>query len=201
MKPLEHNEFDNGFIATQLKLLRLSTDKKISEVAESTGFAQSYISYIENGKRNITYKVLRRILLDGFGETLSSFFAKILEEQNQHNPKVFKTPFKLYNEDKTITVEILIPTNASREIELVKVCLSPGSIFEEKFKIDFKLYGTVVNGLVEVQNSNKKAIITKGESFLFCIQVEDILDQAHLKISNVSENDAELLLIFTPPIF
>ncbi len=201
MKPLEHNEFDNEFIATQLKLLRLSTDKKISEIAESTGFAKSYISYIENGKRNITYKVLRRILLDGFGETLSSFFAKILDEQDQHNPKVFKTLFKLYNEDKTTSVEILIPTNASREIELIKVRLSPGSIFEEKFKIDFKLYGTVLNGLVEVQNSNKKAIIPKGESFLFRIQVEDILDQAHLKISNVSENEAELLLIFTPPVF
>jgi transcriptional regulator with XRE-family HTH domain len=201
MKPLEHNEFDNGFIASQLKLLRLSTDKKISEIAEATGFTPSYISYIENGKRNLTYKVLRRILLDGFGETLSSFFAKILEDQDHHNPKVFKTPFKLHNEDKTTTVEILIPANASREIELIKVRLSPGSTFEEQFKIDFKLYGTVVNGLVEIQNSNKKAIIAEGESFLFRIQVEDTLEQVYLKISNVSENEAELLLTFMPPVF
>ncbi len=200
MKPLEQNEFDNGFIASQLKLLRLSTDKKISEIAEATGFTPSYISYIENGKRNLTYKVLRRILLDGFGETLSSFFAKILEDQDHHN-KVFKTPFKLHNEDKTTTVEILIPANASREIELIKLHLSPGSTFEEQFKIDFKLYGTVVNGVVEIQNSNKKATIAEGEGFLFRIQVEDILEQAHLKISNVSENEAELLLIFTPPVF
>lgn len=201
MKLLRQAEFDNGFIANQLKLLRLSTDKKITEIAESTGYAPSYVSYIENGKRNITYKVLRRILFNGFGETLSSFFAKILENQEQCNLKIYKTSFKLYNEDKTTTVEILIPTDTSREIELVKVYLSPGSIFEEKFKIDFKLYGTVVNGFVEVQNSNKKATIFKDESFIFHIRVESILNQAHLKISNVSEDEAELLLIFTPPVF
>jgi transcriptional regulator with XRE-family HTH domain len=73
---LKQVEADTRFIAEQLKLLRLSTDKKITEIAEAVGFSVSYISQIENGKRELNYKVLRRILLNGFSETLSSFFAK-----------------------------------------------------------------------------------------------------------------------------
>ncbi len=202
MRILEQHELNNEFICQQLKLLRLSNDKKINEIAEATGYTPSYISLIENGKRNLNYKVLRRILLYGFGETLSSFFVKILEDDGLFNDsKIYKTPLKLYDEDKTTSVEILIPTNASREIELVKVHLSEGAVFEDNFKIDFKVYGTVLNGVVEAHTPKQKAKIHQRESFLFFIQVEDALEQTYFKISNISKSESELLLIFTPPVF
>lgn len=202
MKVLEQREFDDGFIANQLKLLRLSTDKKITEIAEATGYTPSYISLIENGKRNLNYKILRRILLYGFGETLSSFFAKILEDESWFDKgKIYKTPFKLYSEDKNITVEILIPADASREIELVKVHLSPESTFEEEFKVDFKVYGTLLNGSVEIQSLDQIIKISRGESFLFFVQVEDSSEQADFRILNQSRDEADLFLIFTPPVF
>lgn len=203
MKVLEQLEFDNEFLAQQLKLLRLSTDKTINEIAEATGYSQSYISLIESGKRNLNYKNLRRILLYGFGETISSFFTKILEEDtNQtYETKLYKTPLKLYSEDKNIIVEILIPADIAREIELVKISLSPGSTFEEDFRTDFRVYGTLLNGTAIIQNSGQNLKISTRESFVLKAKVNPALEQVDFKIINSSENQTELLLIFTPPVF
>lgn len=203
MKVLEQLEFDNEFLAQQLKLLRLSTDKTINEIAEATGYSQSYISLIESGKRNLNYKNLRRILLYGFGETISSFFTKILEEDtNQtYETKLYKTPLKLYSEDKNIIVEILIAADIAREIELVKISLSPGSTFEEDFRTDFRVYGTLLNGTAIIQNSGQNLKISTHESFVLKAKVNPALEQVDFKIINSSENQTELLLIFTPPVF
>ncbi len=203
MKVLEQLEFDNEFIAQQLKILRLSMDKTINEIAEATGYSPSYISLIESGKRNLNYKNLRRILLYGFGETISSFFTKILEEDtNQtYETKVYKTPLKLYSEDKDVLVEILIPTDVAREIELVRINLSPGSTFEEDFKTDFRLYGTILNGTALIQNLGQNLKISTHESFALKAKVNPALEQVDFKITNISENQTELLLIFTPPVF
>ncbi|CUS98741.1 helix-turn-helix domain-containing protein [Candidatus Chrysopegis kryptomonas] len=203
MKVLEQLEFDNEFLAQQLKLLRLSTDKTINEIAEATGYSQSYISLIESGKRNLNYKNLRRILLYGFGETISSFFTKILEEDtNQtYETKLYKTPLKLYSEDKNIIVEILIAADIAREIELVKISLSPGSTFEEDFRTDFRVYGTLLNGTAIIQNSGQNLKISTRESFVLKAKVNPALEQVDFKIINSSENQTELLLIFTPPVF
>lgn len=203
MKVLEQLEFDNEFLAQQLKLLRLSTDKTINEIAEATGYSQSYISLIESGKRNLNYKNLRRILLYGFGETISSFFTKILEEDtNQtYETKLYKTPLKLYSEDKNIIVEILIPADIAREIELVKISLSPGSTFEEDFRTDFRVYGTLLNGTAIIQNSGQNLKISTRESFVLKAKVNPALEQVDFKIINSSENQTEILLIFTPPVF
>lgn len=203
MKVLEQLEFDNEFLAQQLKLLRLSTDKTINEIAEATGYSQSYISLIESGKRNLNYKNLRRILLYGFGETISSFFTKILEEDtNQtYETKLYKTPLKLYSEDKNIIVEILIAADVAREIELVKISLSPGSTFEEDFRTDFRVYGTLLNGTAIIQNSGQNLKISTRESFVLKAKVNPALEQVDFKIINSSENQTELLLIFTPPVF
>ncbi|MCX7763096.1 MAG: helix-turn-helix domain-containing protein [Candidatus Kryptonium sp.] len=212
MKLLELPKLDNELIAQQLKTLRLSTDKKITEVAEATGYTPSYISLIENGKRNLNYKILRKILLYGFGETLSSFFAKILDHESKFDTfdedtspdlQIYKTPFKLYNEDKTVAIQILIPTDASRGIELVKVILSEGSIFEDEFTTNFKLQGTVLNGMVEIQHNGQRTEVLQNESF--SLLVKTTLYQPNstggFKILNLSKGTSEILLLFTPPVF
>lgn len=208
MKVLKLPEFDSEFILHQLKTLRLSTDKKIIDIAKATGYAPSYISLIESGKRNLNYKVLRKILLYGFDETLSSFFAKILDDEeilfeNSLQPRIYKTPFKLYNEDKTVTVQILIPTDASRGIELVKVTLSKGSIFDEEFTVDFKIQGTVLTGTVQIQCREQKFEVSQNESFSLSLKANPQKDAFvwNLQISNLSEDTSELLLLFTPPVF
>ncbi|CUU07882.1 Helix-turn-helix [Candidatus Kryptobacter tengchongensis] len=208
MKVLKLPELDNEFIARQLKALRLSTDKKIAEIAEATGYAPSYISLIENGKRSLNYKILRRILLYGFDETLSSFFSKILDDEgtfseNASIPRIYKSPFKLYNEDKTVTIQILIPTDASRGIELVKVTLSEGSTFYEEFTVDFKIQGTVLNGAIEIQLHEQKFKVLQNESFSISIKTSSQQNNSlwNLKISNSSKDTSEILLLFTPPVF
>lgn len=194
---LKQVEADTRFIAEQLKLLRLSTDKKITEIAEAVGFSVSYISQIENGKRELNYKVLRRILLNGFSETLSSFFAKIFDQSTDDNSsRVYETPFKLYNEDRTVGVEILIPTNSAREIEVVKLYLKPNSSFDDEFRFDFKLYGHVQSGEILIEHSSDKLIVSQGKSFVL-----NSFYEQNIRITNHSECLSEVLLIFTPPVF
>ncbi len=202
MKVLEQFEFSCEFIAQQLKLLRLSTDKTINEIAEATGYSPSYISLIESGKRNLNYKNLRRILLYGFGETISSFFTKILEENTAqtYEAKVYKNPLKLYSEDKSITIEILIPTDLSREIEIVKIILSPNSTFEEDFTTDFRVYGTILKGTAMVKNPEHNLKISAGESFVLRTKANP-QEQVDFKVINTSENQTELILTFIPPVF
>jgi len=194
---LKQVEVDARFIAEQLRLLRLSTDKKITEIAEASGFSVSYISQIENGKRELNYKALRRILLNGFSETLSSFFAKIFDQSTDDNSsRVYETPFKLYNEDRTVGVEILIPTNSAREIEVVKLYLNPNSSFDDEFKIDFKLYGHVQSGEILIEHSYGDMLISQGKGFVL-----SFFSEQNLKIRNQSEHTSEVFLIFTPPVF
>ncbi len=205
MRASNQYELDGKFIAQQLKTLRLSMDKKIIEIAEATGYASSYISQIENGKKSLNYKVLRRILLYGFGETLSSFFAKVLnDEASSPNLQIYKSPFKLYNEDKTVAIQILIPMDISRGIELVKITLSPGAEFEEEFKIDFKVYGSVLNGAVKIHYPAQKVEVFQNESFILSVTADLTYynsNQQNFKISNLSENVADIFLVFTPPVF
>lgn len=208
MKLLKLPELNTEFIAHQLKTLRLSSDKKITEIAEATGYTPAYISLIENGKRNLTYKILRRILLYGFNETISSFFAKIFDEEstlteNVDNIRVYRIPIKLHNEDKTIAIQILIPTDASRGIELVKITLFKGSVFDEEFTFAFNLQGIVLSGAIEVQYINQRFEVHEDESFNINIKTDSSqLNLAcNLKISNPSSDLSEVILLFNPPVF
>lgn len=204
MKVLNQPELNGEFIAQQLKTLRLSMDKKITEIAEATGYAPSYISLIENGKRNLNYKILRRILLYGFGETLSSFFAKVLNDEiSSHSAQIYKTPFKLYNEDKRVSAQIFIPTDTSKGIELVRITLLPSSSFEEEFKVDFKIYAAVLNGTVEIYYQDQKFMVSQNESFTLSVRADLNYNsiQPNFKISNLSKNVADIIVVFTPPVF
>lgn len=204
MRVLNQTEFNGEFIAQQLKTLRLSMDKKITEIAEATGYTPSYISQIENGKRTLNYRILRRILLYGFGETLSSFLAKVLnDETSPHNAQIYKTPLKLYNEDKTVSAQILIPMDISRGIELVKITLSPNSSFEEEFKVDFKVHGAVLNGTVEIYCPDQKIEVSQNESFTLSVKADLNYNsiQPNFRISNLSKNIADIIVVFTPPVF
>jgi len=204
MKVLNQPELNGQFIAQQLKTLRLSMDKKITEIAEATGYAPSYISLIENGKRSLNYRILRRILLYGFGETLSSFLAKVLnDDTTSHDTQVYKTPLKLYNEDKTVSAQILIPMDISRGIELVKLTLLPGSSFEEEFKVDFKVHGAVLNGTVEIYYPDQKIEVSQNESFTLSIRADLNYSsiRSNFRISNLSKSVADIIVVFTPPVF
>ncbi len=193
---LKQVESDTRFIAEQLKLLRLSTDKKITEVAEASGYSVSYISQIENGKRELNCKALRRILLNGFGETLSSFFAKIFDQSVGNLSKVYETSFKLYNDDRSVGVEVLIPTNSAKEIEVVKLYLNPGSSFDDEFRIEFKLYGHVQSGEILIEHSGERLLVSQGKSFVL-----NSFHEQNIKVMNRSDRVSEVLLIFTPPVF
>jgi transcriptional regulator with XRE-family HTH domain len=187
------NQLSGEFIGNQLKMLRISHDKRIDEISKVTGFSKGYLSLLENGRRVPNYRALRKILLNGFGETLSSFFAKVLSDgANPGKKLLYQEPISLCGEQGNIIVEILLPIDASNGAELVRLTLLPEAVFDEEFKTSFRVYGHVLKGEVILKTSTETKL-NPGNSFFY--------EGIRFSLSNISKDKTEMFLVFTPPAF
>ena len=172
-------------------MLRISHDRKIDEIAKSSGFSPAYISQLENGRKTLNYRSLRRILLNGFGETLSSFLAKIMDAEN-NSFRILESSVKIPGDQNNIIVEIPVPVNTSNCPEIVKLTLFPGAVFDEEYKTSFKVSGYVLTGRVQFE-TDEKFEFASGAGFFY--------NGSNFKIINPGRENAEVILSFTPPVF
>jgi len=173
---------------TLRKKYRLSQD----QLAERAGITKAHLSLIENNKRSVTVKTLRKIL-GVMNENLASFFSE--PEDEAHIVYRENSYILIPAANNTYTNKLLVPINSERKLESILVVLKPGGTLGDPYTHKGEEFGLVLKGKGLLYVDGKEYKISKGDRFYF------ISSLMHTVQNLSDEEEMQVLFVSTPPTF
>lgn len=151
-------------LATRLRDLRLERKLSLAGVSEATGLSSSFLSLIENGKSDITFSRLYRLvqfygvsLLDIAPDT-SAGLAVVRSDERR----------RIHSASEGIDMYLLTPDTENRSMMPVIVVYQPGAMISEAAKHPGEDFVHVLEGrfLLEVEG-NEPVVLEPGDSVYY----------------------------------
>ena len=185
-------------LGKNLRILRLSKDCSLEELARVLPISISQMSLIENGKRSIRLYDLKK-LLNHLDTTIGYFFSKSYDSIENYN---FNPDFILQNKSQAILIDedkdkyqlkLLRPVIEKNDIEILELFIKGGYI-TEKIKFDINIRGIIQKNEITINSDNQNVIAFKGEDIL-------LINNIKYRFFNHTERDTIINLIVSPALF
>jgi len=174
-------------IGEKIKALRLASDLTQEELANRARLTRGFISQIENDQCSINLDSLVDIL-DALSTTLTEFFS-----EDASPPIVFKPSDRIAIEGEGISsFEILVPGSTNNVMNPMLLKLKPGEKLKKMDPLPGEQFGYVLKGTITIKLKNQVIDVAGKHCFYF------ESNQQH-QIINMSEKNAELLWVTSPP--
>lgn len=170
------------------KLRELRNDKGLSirKVSEATGFSVSFLSKLENGKTSITIRNLIR-LLNFYGVTLADIFASPLSRKITFR----REERKRIDSPESVRLEMLVDESEA-QMEPILGTFQPGARYKELIQHGGEEFAIVVKGEFRFELGETTHHLREGD----CVYFPG--EESH-GWKNLSDEEAELLMVITPP--
>jgi transcriptional regulator with XRE-family HTH domain len=174
-------------VGSTLKKLRTERGLSIKEVSEDTGFSTSSISRLENGKTSITIRNLIK-LLDFYGVKMAEVFSSPVSKL------VFRRDERREVESQeNVRLEFLIDLKEA-EVEPILANFTPGAQYREELKHGGVEFALVLKGEFRFELEDVDHVLHEGDCVYFSGE------KAH-GWQNLTDSDASVLMVITPPGF
>ncbi len=175
-------------LASRLRALRQERRLSLAEVAVNTGISASFISLIENGKSDITFSRLYK-LVQFYGIGLTE-----LEPDKETNVSVVRAgeERRIYSPAEGVEVLLLVPDTARMMLPML-VVYQPGAELTEMAKHDGEDFLHVMEGrfLLEIEG-NDPVILEEGDNAYYNASVPH-------KQRNLSKSVSSFFGVMSPP--
>ena len=174
-------------VGSTLKKLRTERELSIKKVSEDTGFSASSISRLENGKTSITIRNLIK-LLDFYGVKMAEVFSSPVSKL------VFRRDERREVESQeNVRLEFLIDLKEA-EVEPILANFTPGAQYREELKHGGVEFALVLKGEFRFELEDVDHVLHEGDCVYFSGE------KAH-GWQNLTDSDASVLMVITPPGF
>jgi transcriptional regulator with XRE-family HTH domain len=157
-------------LCDKIRQKRKEAGKKVSEMAEATGFSSSYISQIERGLTNPSVVALQKIAQALDLPTAYFFEAEQTDKlKNGSNVGIVRKNERkgLLYPSSNIQYQLLSP-DLQGAIEFLLIKAPPGTITgEEPFVHHGQEYGIILQGRMEIWVGSNKYVLEEGDSIVF----------------------------------
>ncbi|MFV0425304.1 MAG: helix-turn-helix domain-containing protein [Bacilli bacterium] len=179
-------------IGEKVKQLRIQYGLTQEELASRCELSKGFISMLENDLTSPSLSTMQD-LLEVFGLTLSDFFSKVEEEEE--NVVVYNKNDYFIDEHDDYKIDYLVADAQVKEIEPLKFTLNKNGKTDEILPHEGDMFGYVLYGEIELHVNDKKYLVKAGDSFYY----SKPMTKQYIK--NVSTSKSEFLWISTPPLF
>ena len=175
-------------IGKKIKVLRLSNDLTLEELASRSELTKGFLSQVE---RNLTSPSISTLedILEALGTDLSHFF-----RQEQEKKIVFHTADFFEDEQEDYKIEWIVPNAQKNDMEPILLTLHPGCDSMEMVSHSGEEFGYVLKGGILLVKGNQTYRIKAKETFY----IEGT--ESHY-LHNPGSVEARILWITTPPMF
>jgi transcriptional regulator with XRE-family HTH domain len=176
-------------LGSRLRRLRRERGLSLGEVAKATDISQSFLSHVENGKSDITFMRLER-LVALYGASLADLAAP-----HPANDQVIRASEQepLAFSDAHITIYLLAP-NSKRSMMPILSVYEPRGGSVEPFRTESEEFIHIIQGAVEVAFEDGEVItLEKGDSVYL---IEPHRSRVY---RNVSRGKTVSLSVLSPP--
>jgi transcriptional regulator with XRE-family HTH domain len=152
-------------VGARLRELRLERGLSLAAVAAATGLSASSLSLTENGKSDMTFGRLRR-LVDFYGVT----FAELLPEPPPADPVVVRAAERRHLASPTEGIEVFLLAHGARHaMEPTLAIYDPGGeLVDFRFEHRPEVFFVVLEGELELAFEGHEAVsLATGDSVLF----------------------------------
>ena len=178
-------------IGKKVKYLRVKNGLTQEELADRSELSKGFISQLE---RNLTSPSITTLVdvLECLGTNLKEFFS----EDDSDEKVCFGSDdyFITNNEELKNDIYWIVPNSQKNKMEPIMVHLKKGGKTLIENPHEGEEFGYVLSGSIYLNLGNRKIKVKKGECFYF----SPIMDHY---IENISNSDAMVLWISTPPNF
>ena len=174
-------------IGSKIKRLRLKRNLTQEELADRCELSKGFISQLENDLTSPSIETLDDIV-QALGTSLKQFFADDDEQI------VFRAEDHFVKEYDDCTIRWLVTNSQKNEMEPILVTLSPGGETDDDMPHEGEEFGYVISGSVLLIIGDKEIDCKEGDSFYFRS------NKTHY-LSNLTDEDAEILWLSCPPNF
>ena len=177
-------------IGQKIKQLRVKNNLTLEELASRTELTKGFLSQLERELASPSIATLENIVL-ALGSDLEHFF-----KSNTNDQVIFKKNDFFIDEQEDCQISWIVPNAQKNKMEPILLDLPKGGVSSEIKPHEGEEFGYLMIGKIVLVNleSGQEYHIKKGETFYI---KGDFL---HV-IKNISNYDAKLLWICTPPIF
>lgn len=184
-------------IGGKIRKKRTALGVKLIDIANQTGYSQSYLSQVERGIVNPSVVALQKIA-DSFGLSTAYFFESNddpLDTKNEVTGMVRKKERKgLLYPGSNIVYQLLSP-DLQGTIEFLMITAPPGSSTgDEPFIHEGQEWGVILKGTMEIWVKDVQYILEEGDSVTFDSS------QPH-RWSNCGDKELVAVWVVTPPSF
>ncbi len=180
-------------LGERVKQLRIQYGLTQEELADRCELSKGFISMLENDLTSPSVSTLQD-LLEVFGLTISEFFSKI--EDKEEDCVVYTKDDYFVSENTAYTTEFLITDAQSKELEALKVKIKPGGKSNEVLAHEGAMFGYVLEGNVKVVLGDSEYAVGEGETFYYYKPVSK-----QYIVNNSKKKYASILWLSTPPVF
>ena len=175
-------------VGRKLRGLRRERELSLAQVAEGTDISPSFLSLVENGKSDITFSRLIR-LLDFYGIS----FADLMPERDSSDPVVVRAEERrhVYSPAEGIDVFLLAPDTDRAMMPIVSI-YEPGSEYAAYVTHEGEEFILVLEGAIELElEGSERVVLGSGDSAYYTA------DRSH-SFRNASEGPTRLFAVITP---
>lgn len=193
--PVATTMCDVDFFGLRIRHARRIKKMRLRDVADAVGCSESMMSKIECGKVMPSLKMLHRVAL-----ALDTSIAALFNTDEDQDLVVYKSgerqtvTIKDGKSDGGIRLERLVPYAADRTLEGNIHVISPGASNGGTIRHHGEEVGYVISGEINLNVADKRYVLTTGDSFFFCSDLEH-------SYHNASEHPTLVLWVNSPPTF
>jgi len=188
----------NGInLGTQIKKYRLANDLTLDALAQAAGCSKSYLSQIENGLSSPSLAVLGTI-----ANELKTSVANLLKENGNNGKASFHLPFDqrqtLQYPTGLISSQPLTGAVSQKKMQPIITTVEPGgnSSLDNQLRhgLNSEEFVLVMKGEMEFVVDGEKIILKEGDTLYFDGNLPH-------KWMNITDEPAQLLFVFSPPVW
>lgn len=179
---------DSMNLGSKIKELRLMNDLTLEDLAERSELTKGFLSQVERELTSPSISTLEDILA-ALGTNLAEFF-----KEDKDDKVVFHTSDFFVSEQEDYTIEWIVPNAQKNEMEPILITINPGMTSKVMESHSGEEFGYVLKGNVALVVGGKKYKLKPKETFYIDGQKEHYLE-------NVSQSEAKVLWVTTPPMF
>jgi len=175
-------------VGRTLRTLRRERDLSLAQVAEATEISASFLSLVENGKSDITFSRLIR-LIDFYGIG----FADLMPDRDSSDAVVVRSAERrhVYSPAEGIDVFLLAP-DTDRVMMPILSLYEPGSEYAAYVTHEGEEFIFVVEGAIELElEGSEPVVLAPGDSAYYTA------DRSH-SFRNASDGPTKLFAVITP---
>lgn len=177
-------------IGEKVRNLRQKMGLTQEELADRSDLTKGFISQLENANTSPSVDTMESIVR-ALGTNMSDFFR---EEASVQVVYYKENGFTALYEKLGSKVSWIVPDAQKNQMEPILLELQAGGKSKQYTPFEGEAFGYVLEGQIQLNYGEEEYGISKGDCFYF------EANRSH-SISNLSQKQAKLLWIFTPPHF